>query len=162
MTTGTKVLIAYSSASGVTRRVARDLAEVVDADLYEITPREQYTSADLDWTDKLARSTVETDDASARPGIVGRVKDMDTYATVFVGYPIWWYTAPRIVNTFLESYDFSEKAVMLFATSGTSGIDKSVDDLRHTYASINFVSGRLLNGSPSVQDLEKWAKGLTG
>ena len=87
---------------------------------------------------------------------------MDTYATVFVGYPIWWYTAPRIVNTFLESYDFSEKAVMLFATSGTSGIDKSVDDLRHTYASINFVSGRLLNGSPSVQDLEKWAKGLTG
>ncbi len=89
MTTGTKVLIAYFSASGVTRRVARDLAEVVDADLYEITPREQYTSADLDWTDKLARSTVEADDASARPGIVGRVKDMDTYATVFVGYPIW-------------------------------------------------------------------------
>ena len=119
-----KTLIAYFSASGVTARVAREMAQAVDADLYEIRPEQPYTSADLDWMDKRSRSTLEMNDPASRPAIAQAVENMAQYDTVLVGFPIWWYVEPRIVDTFLESYDFSGKTVIPFATSGGSGIGK--------------------------------------
>ena len=117
-----KTLVAYFSASGVTARAAKEIADAVGADLYEIAPAQLYTAADLDWTDKKSRSTVEMNDPGCRPEIAGTVGDMDRYDTVFVGFPVWWYVEPRIVDTFLESYDFTGKTMIPFATSGGSGI----------------------------------------
>ena len=125
-----KTLIAYFSASGVTARVAREMAQAVDADLYEIRPEQPYTSADLDWMDKRSRSTLEMNDPASRPAIAQAVENMAQYDTVLVGFPIWWYVEPRIVDTFLESYDFSGKTVIPFATSGGSGIGKAEESLR--------------------------------
>lgn len=116
-----KVLVAYFSCSGVTKKLAQTLAGVVKGDLYEITPAQPYTAADLNWQDKNSRSSVEMRDKSSRPAISGSVKDFAQYDTVFVGFPIWWYVAPTIINTFLESEDFSGKTVIPFATSGGSG-----------------------------------------
>ncbi len=117
-----KVLVAYFSCSGVTKKLAQTLAGVVKGDLYEITPAQPYTAADLNWQDKNSRSSVEMRDKSSRPAISGSVKDFAQYDTVFVGFPIWWYVAPTIINTFLESEDFSGKTVIPFATSGGSGV----------------------------------------
>ena len=117
-----KTLVAYFSASGVTAKLAKSLAQVTGADLHEIQPAEPYSSADLDWTNKKSRSSVEMNDPSYRPAIGNQVADMEQYDTVFVGFPIWWYVAPTIINTFLESYDFSGKTVIPFATSGGSGM----------------------------------------
>ncbi len=113
-----KVLIADLSASGVTARAAKEMAEAVGADLYEICPETPYTAADLNWMDKKSRSTLEMNDPSCRPAIAGKVEDMSQYDTVLVGFPVWWYVEPRIVDTFLESYDFSGKTMIPFATSG--------------------------------------------
>ena len=151
-----KVLTAYFSASGVTARVAREISEAVGADLYEIAPKEPYTESDLDWRDENSRSSVEMKDPACRPEIAVPVKDMDTYDTVFLGFPIWWYVEPRIVDTFLESYDFSGKKVIPFATSGGSGIENVEKHLRDEYPSISFLKGRLLNGKGAGE----WAKGL--
>ena len=117
-----KKLVAYFSASGVTAKMAKALAEVTGADLFEIQPVVPYTNADLDWMNKKSRSSVEMSDPASRPEIGNKVPDMDQYDTVFVGFPIWWYVAPTIINTFLESYDFSGKTVAAFATSGGSGM----------------------------------------
>lgn len=125
-----KKLVAYFSCSGITARAAKVLAEVAGADLFEIVPAQPYTAADLDWTDKKSRTTKEMNDAACRPAIAEKVQKMEEYDTVFIGFPIWWYVAPRIIQTFLESYDFSGKTVAPFFTSGGSGAGKT-DEILH-------------------------------
>lgn len=154
-----KTLVAYFSCTGTTRQVAKQLAEVAGADLYEIAPKQAYTAADLDWTDKASRSSVEMADSTSRPEIGTTVEGMDRYDVVYVGFPIWWYTAPTIVNTFIESYDFKGKTLIPFATSGGSTIKKSCEDLRRTYPELTWKEGRLLNGATKKQ-LEDWVKTL--
>ena len=140
-----KTLVAYFSATGTTKNVATELAAVANADLHKIKPAQAYTKADLDWHNKQSRSSVEMADKSSRPAITDKLTNMSDYQTVYVGFPIWWYTAPTIVNTFFESYDFKGKTVYLFATSGGSTIDKAISDLQAAYPEINIKSGRLLN-----------------
>lgn len=152
-----KSLVAYFSASGVTKSVAKQLSEEAKADLHEITPEQIYTDADLDWTNKQSRSTLEMQDKNSRPKITNKLNNMDEYSVVYIGFPIWWYTAPTIINTFLESYNFEGKKVVLFATSGGSTITKSVEDLQKTYPKINIVGGKLLN-SPSKTQLDDCIK----
>ena len=151
-----KTLVAYFSAGGTTARAAKALAQAAGADLYEIRPAQPYTSADLDWMDKKSRSSVEMNDGNARPVIADRVENMGDYDTVFVGYPIWLYTAPRIVNTFLESYDFTGKTVIPFATSGGSGVEKSAGDLKAKYPGISWKKGKLLGGRVTADTLRGW------
>ena len=140
-----KTLVSYFSCSGVTAEVAARLAKVANADLYEIKPAEPYTEADLDWTNKQSRSTVEMNDLSSRPAIVNDLEDAEQYDVIYVGFPIWWYTAPTIINTFLETYNFEGKTVIPFATSGGSSIKKSAEDLKNAYPKINWGEGMLLN-----------------
>ncbi len=149
-----KTLVAYFSATGTTKKVATELAAVVNADLHEIKPAQAYTNADLNWHDKKSRSSVEMADKKSRPAITDKLTNMSDYQTIYVGFPIWWYTAPTIINTFFESYDFKGKTVYLYATSGGSTIDKSVSDLKAAYPEINIKSGRLLNyaGKNELQD----------
>lgn len=151
-----RVLVAYFSASGVTARVAKTLAEAAKADLYEIKPAVPYTRADLNWMDKKSRSTLEMNDRSSRPALAQGDVDMPSYDTIFLGFPIWWGVAPTIVNTFLEKYDFSGKKIILFATSGGSGLGRSAAGLQHSAPGAKIVDGRLLNGSPSAKSLESW------
>lgn len=125
-----KILIAYFSATGVTAGLAKTLAKVTGGDLFEIKPVHKYSTADLDWQDKKSRSTKETEDNTCRPEIAEKVQNFEQYDVVFLGFPIWWYEAPRIIQTFVESYDFSGKTVINFATSGSSGIEKADDQLK--------------------------------
>lgn len=152
-----KTLVAYFSASGVTARAAREIAEAVGADLYEICPAEPYTDADLNWTDKKSRSTVEMNDTACRPAIAEPVANMEQYDTVFLGFPIWWYVEPRIVDTFLESYDFSGKTVTPFATSGGSGIGKAEKSLQQHCPKASWKRGKLINSGAAA-----WAKAAMG
>ena len=149
-----KTLIAYFSASGVTARAAKEMANAIGADLYEIQPTEPYTSADLNWMDMKSRSTVEMNDPACRPAIGSPVEHMEQYDTVFVGFPIWWYVEPRIVDTFLESYDFSGKTLIPFATSGGSGISKAEKSLQAHCPKADWKKGQLLNGSGAAD----WAR----
>ena len=149
-----KVLVAYFSASGVTARTAKKIADAVGADLYEIRPAQPYTSADLDWMDKKSRSTLEMNDPGCRPAIADPVLNVEQYDTVLVGFPIWWYVEPRIVDTFLESYDFSGKTLIPFATSGGSGIGKAQESVEACCPGANWKKGQLLNGSGAAD----WAK----
>ena len=144
-----KALVAYFSASGVTEGVAKELAAVTGGTLYKIDPEQPYTDADLDWRDSTSRSTVEMKDLSSRPAIKGggKVDNVAQYDTVFVGFPVWWYTAPTIINTFIEANDFKGKVMIPFATSGGSTIDKSATDLAKAYPDLNWQPGRLLNGA---------------
>ena len=156
-----KTLVAYFSASGVTAKLAKMLADTIGADLHEIQPEKPYTSADLDWMNKKSRSSVEMADPSSRPEIANKVENMDQYDTVFVGFPIWWYVAPTIINTFLEQYDFSGKKIVLFATSGGSGFGKTASALKNSVsASAQIVEGRLLNGRVQEAELKDWVKTL--
>ena len=152
-----KKLVAYFSCSGVTKSVAQTLADAVGGDLYEITPAQPYTNADLNWMDQSSRSTVEMKDPNSRPAIAGKVENMADYDTVFVGFPIWWYVAPTIINTFLESYDFSGKTIVPFCTSGGSGAGKT-DQVLHALCpdSVDWRPCKLLNGRPSAAQLAKW------
>ena len=150
-----KVLVAYFSATGVTKGVAQQLAEVAGADLHEIKPAQAYTDADLDWHNKQSRSSVEMKDKSSRPAITAKLQNMKDYDVVYVGFPIWWYTCPTIVNTFMEAYDFQGKTVIPFATSGGSSIKKACEDLKDTYPNINWKEGKLLNRA-SRKYLEDW------
>lgn len=153
-----KKLVAYFSASGVTEKMAKTLAEVTGADLFEIQPAVPYTTADLDWMNKKSRSSVEMSNPDSRPEIGNKIPDMGQYDTVFVGFPIWWYVAPTIVNTFLESYDFSGKKIALFATSGGSGLGNTVDRLKGSVdKSAEFVSEKLLNRA-GASEIESWLK----
>jgi len=154
-------LVAYFSASGVTARVAKSLAEAADADLFEIKPEQPYTNADLDWNDKQSRSTLEMNDKQSRPAVASKVENMEQYSTIYVGFPIWWYTAPRIINTFLEQYDLTGKTIIPFATSGGSGLGKSGDELKAASApNANWLPGKLLNGNPSVDSLKTWVQSV--
>jgi flavodoxin len=156
-----KKLVAYFSASGVTKAVAEVLAEVTQADLYEIKPETQYTNADLDWRNDKSRSSVEMKDPSSRPKIAGKFDGMEKYGVVFVGFPIWWYVAPTIINTFLESYDFSGKTIIPFATSGSSGLGNTEEVLKGLCpGSVKWLPGKLLNGKVSKDELTKWVNGL--
>ena len=142
-----KVLVTYFSASGVTAKTANKLAKEVDGDVFEIEPKEKYTSADLNWMDKKSRSSVEMNDPASRPEIAKQVENMDMYDTVLVGFPIWWYVEPKIIDTFLDSYDFSGKTVIPFATSGGRRIKNIEKNLQKEYPNINWGKGKLLNGS---------------
>lgn len=155
-----KILVAYFSASGVTAKVAKKLAAAAGGALYEIRPEITYTDADLNWMDKKSRSSIEMNDPASRPGIDGKVSNMEEYEAVFVGFPIWWYVAPTIINTFLESYDFSGKTVIPFATSGGSGMGKTNEKLRPSCPGAVLLEGKLLNGSPSESVLKKWVEDL--
>ena len=156
-----KVLVAYFSATGTTKRVAEKLATAVNADIYEIKPLAPYTSVDLNWHDSNSRSSVEMKDKSSRPEIAEDNFSVKDYDTVFLGFPIWWGTAPRIVNTFLEKYDFSNKKIIIFATSGSSGIGNTDKDLKPSVSnSATIVKGKTLNGNPSVEELKNWVKTL--
>lgn len=136
-------LIAYFSAEGNTKRVALELNKVLNADVYEIEPKVKYTKEDLNWMDKNSRSSVEMKDKSSRPEIVKKDLDMSKYDKIYLGFPIWWYTAPTIINTFLESYDFDNKTVILFATSGGSKWGKTVEDLKVSASKTVFVEGKV-------------------
>lgn len=153
-----KQLVAYFSASGVTARVAKDLAAAAGADLYEIKPAVPYTKADLNWTDKQSRSSVEMRDKSSRPALADTDANIAAYDTIFIGFPIWWYIAPTIINTFLEAYDFSGKKIVLFATSGGSGFGKAVDSLQPSAPDAQIIAGEILNGSPNEKKLKKFAE----
>lgn len=155
-----KFLVAYFSASGVTAKAAWKLSETVLADLYEIKPEIPYTHADLDWTNKKSRSSVEMNDSSSRPEIAEKLPDMGKYDVIFVGFPIWWYVAPTIINTFLESYDFSGKTIVPFATSGGSGMGRTNENLKASCPGATLVSGKILGGSLSETDLRAWVKSL--
>ena len=154
-----KKLVAYFSASGVTKRAAEHLAKVAGADLFEIKPAAPYTRADLDWTNKKSRSSVEMNNPDSRPEIAERLSNMEDYDTVFIGFPIWWYVAPTIINAFVESYDFSGKTIIPFATSGGSGMGKTVEVLKPLCPSANWEKGKMLN-RVSDRELENWVKGL--
>jgi flavodoxin len=153
-----KTLVAYFSASGVTRGVAQQLAEVTGGTLHEIKPEQPYTDADLDWHDKQSRSSVEMQDKKSRPAITDKLADMNDYDVIYVGFPIWWYTCPTIINTFMETYDFKGKTVIPFATSGGSSIKKACEDLKAAYPDVDWKEGKLLNGT-SKAELETWVKG---
>lgn len=140
-----KKLVAYFSASGITRNVAKMVAEAAGADLYEITPKEAYTKADLNWMDKKSRSSVEMADKKIRPEITDTDAKIAEYDEIFLGFPIWWYVAPTIINTFLEKYDFTGKKIVLFATSGGSGFGNTVKALQPSAPGAQFVEGKLLN-----------------
>lgn len=153
-------LVAYFSATGTTAKAAQALAEAAGADLYEIKPAVPYTSADLNWMDKRSRSSVEMNDKRFRPALADANAPVDGHNVVFLGFPIWWYTAPTIVNSFLEAYDFSGKTIVLFATSGGSGLGRAASDLQGSAPCTKIVDGRMLNGRPSEAELKKWVEGL--
>ena len=156
-----KVLVAYFSASGETAKLAKTIAGVTGGDLFEIEPAAKYTSADLNWNDKSSRSTAEMNDPKSRPAIASKVDNMAQYDTVFVGFPIWWYQAPRIIETFLESYDFSDKTVVPFATSGGSGMGKTVSILEpFCAASTKWLPGKRLSSRESAASVQKWVDSL--
>ena len=154
------ILVAYFSASGVTRRMAEELAEVTGGTLFEIKPETPYTREDLNWMDKGSRSSVEMNNPDFRPPIADKLEDMDSFDTVFLGFPIWWYIAPTIINTFLEQYDFSGKRIILFATSGGSGFGKTVQHLKASVSdTARIEEGRLLN-RVSKSELTSWVNSL--
>ena len=152
--------MAYFSATGTTEGVAEQIAEGLSCDLYEITPQDPYTDADLNYSDTNSRTTSEMNDENARPAISGSVSDMAQYDVVFLGYPIWWGEAPRIINTFLESYDFSGKTIVPFATSGGSGMGRTNEKLAPSCPGAKLLSGKVFRGAVSKADLQAWADSL--
>ena len=152
-----KTLVAYFSASGTTAKVAKKMAEAVGADLFEIKPETPYTGADLNWQNKNSRSSVEMNDRSSRPAIAVKVADMPQYDVVFVGFPVWWYREPSIIDTFMESYDFAGKTVIPFATSGGSGLGDSAANMQKLAKGAKVVNGKRFSGSASAEELKAWA-----
>ena len=156
-----KALVTYFSATGVTARAAKNLADAAGADLYEIKPAVPYTSADLNWQNKQSRSSIEMNDKSSRPALADTDANITDYDTIFVGFPVWWYTAPTIINTFLESYDFSGKTIILFATSGGSGISGTAKALKESVSdNAKLIEGKVLNRETSATSLKDWISGL--
>ncbi len=153
-----KKLVAYFSASGKTAKVAKNLAAAAGADLYEIKPSKPYSKADLNWMDKQSRSSVEMRDPASRPEIADLNADVSQYDVIFVGFPIWWYIAPTIINTFLEAYDFSGKKLVLFATSGGSGFGRAAEGLQPSVPNAEIIPGEILNGNPSANKLKEFAE----
>lgn len=155
-----KTLVAYFSPSGTTAQLAKKIAFAADADIYEIRPEKTYTHADLNWTNSQSRCSVEMNDLSARPALADKNAEISSYDKILIGFPIWWYVAPRIINTFLESYDFSGKDVILFATSGGSGFGKTAELLSPSCPGANLREGKILNGSFSAGALKAWVDSL--
>lgn len=155
-----KILVAYFSATGTTEGVAEHIANGLNADIYEIVPEEPYTDADLDYNDNNSRTTIEMNDPDARPAISGSVENMEQYDTVFIGYPIWWGEAPRIVSTFVESYDFSGKTIVPFCTSGGSDMGSSATNLEQLTNGAQWLSGERLSGSDSQDEVMEWVNSL--
>lgn len=155
-----KKLVAYFSASGVTAKLAETLAEAIGADMFEIVPEVPYTKADLNWQDAASRSTIEMKDPNSRPAIAVKRDNMDNYDTVFVGFPIWWYVAPTIINTFLESYNLSGKTVIPFATSGGSGMGKTNEKLQPSCPGAKLLEGRVFRSGTGKAELSAWAESL--
>ncbi len=153
-------LVAYFSATGTTARAAKALARAVDGELYEIKPAVPYTSADLNWMDKGSRSSVEMQDAHSRPALADTNAPVAGHDVIFLGFPVWWYVAPTILNTFLEAYDFAGKTIVLFATSGGSGLGKSAAGLQTSAPGAKVVDGRMLNGRLNEAELKAWAENL--
>ena len=156
----TKVLVAYFSATNTTQGIAEHIANGLNADIYEIVPEEPYTDADLNYNDNNSRTTIEMNDSDARPAIIGSVEDMEQYDILFIGYPIWWGEAPRIVSTFVESYDFSGKTIVPFCTSGGSGVGSSATNLEQLTDGADWLPGKRLNGSDSQDTVMEWVNGL--
>lgn len=152
-----KKLVAYFSASGVTKKAAESLAEAAGADLYEISPQIPYTTADLNWMDKKSRSSAEMNDPASRPALADMSAGIEGYDVVFVGFPVWWYTAPAIIRTFLEAYDFSGKVIVPFATSGGSRLGRTAETLQELVPAAAVKDGKLLNGRLNAGELKKWA-----
>ena len=155
-----KTLVTYFSATGTTKDVACRLARVADSDLFAIVPANPYTSADLDWRDKQSRSTLEAADPSCRPAITSRVEHIEDYDIIFLGFPIWWYEAPRIIETFLESCDLSGKTVVPFGTSGGSSMGKTAQILAPSCPGAKVLSGKVLRASSSEADVKAWIESL--
>ena len=155
-----KLLVAYFSASGVTKKVAQKIANAAQADLVEIAPKERYTKADLNWMDKKSRSSVEMNDSASRPEIEKKLDDISAYDIIAIGFPIWWYTAPTIIKTFLEAYDFTGKKIALFATSGSSGFGNTVNDLKPCVSeSTEFISEKIMN-RVSDEEISEWVHSI--
>ena len=156
-----KALVTYFSASGVTAKAAEILSDAIGADLYEIRPEVPYTKADLDWMDEKSRSTIEMKNKEFRPAIADKNAKVDEYDTIFVGFPIWWYVAPTIINTFLESYDFTGKKIIIFATSGGSGFGKTLEELEVSVSgNVQLIQGELMNGKQTFDKVNAWVKNL--
>ena len=155
-----KKLVAYFSASGTTRKIAEMIAEAAEADLYEIVPKQPYSKADLNWMDKKSRSSVEMSDKKFRPEITDTDAQIDRYDEIILGFPIWWYVAPTIINTFLESYDFTGKKIVLFATSGGSGFGNTVRELQPSAPDAVIVEGQVF-GRAAKQEIEEWVKRIS-
>ena len=156
-----KNLVAFFSASGVTENVAKLLAVAANADLFQIKPEVPYTKADLNWQDENSRSSVEMKNKSSRPAIAEGNAKVEEYDVIFVGFPIWWYVAPTIINTFLESYNFAGKTIILFATSGSSGFGETVDGLKGSVDSTTVIKeGKILNGSQNIDSIKDWVETL--
>ena len=155
-----KKLVAYFSATGTTAKVAKTLAKATGADIFEVVPKVAYTKADLDWTNKNSRSTVEMNNPSSRPEIEPKCDSMAEYDTIFVGFPIWWYVAPTIINTFLESYDLAEKTIIPFATSGGSGMGKTNENLAPSCTGAKLLEGKVFSSRVSEKELAAWVRGL--
>ncbi len=152
-------LVAYFSATGTTEKVAKELAQAAGADLFRIVPAEPYTTEDLDWMDNFSRSSIEMGNPDSRPEIKDKVENIRRYDVIFLGFPIWWYVAPTVINTFLEQYDLEGKRVILFATSGGSGFGKTLEKLRYSTAA-ELVEGKLLNPA-STSTISDWVKELS-
>ena len=161
MQTENKPLVVYFSATGTTAKAARTIAEVTGGTLYEIVPQQAYTSDDLDWNDKQSRSSVEMNNPQARPALKDTNMDVTAYDVIFIGYPIWWNQAPRIINSFIESHDLKGKTLVPFATSGGSGISNSVKELRKAYPNLEWQGGKLLNGA-SRNTVQNWVGDVMG
>ncbi len=155
-----RTLVAYFFASGVTAKLAENLAEAIGADIFEIEPEEPYTRADLDWTNKKSRSTIEMNDPNSRPAVKYIRDNMQDYDTIFVGFPVWWYVAPTIINTFLEGYDLSGKTIIPFATSGGSGMGKTNEKLLPSCKGAKLIEGKVLSGRASKAELSEWVDSL--
>ena len=155
-----KTLVAYFSASGVTARLAKSLAETIGADLFEIQPETPYTDADLNWNNPKSRSSLEMKDKASRPAVKDKVENMDAYTTIFLGFPIWWYVAPTIINTFLEQYDLTGKTIIPFATSGSSGMGDTNAYLKPSCPGAILKEGKRFPAGVSVSDLKKWAESV--
>lgn len=152
-----KTLVAYFSASGITAKVAKKMAETIGADLFEIKPETPYSGADLNWQNKNSRSSVEMNDRSSRPAIAVKAVNMPQYDVVFVGFPVWWYREPSIIDTFMESYDFAGKTVIPFATSGGSGLGDSAANMQKLAKGAKVVNGKRFSGNASAAELKAWA-----
>lgn len=156
-----KTLVTYFSATGTTKAAAEKLAKITNADIYEIKPEVPYTSADLDWHDKESRSTIEMQDKNSRPAMADKNAKIENYDVIYVGFPIWWYVAPTIINTFLESYDFSGKTVILFSTSGGSDFGETVENLKGSCSPKTIIKeGKVFRGNPTEADIEAWVKSM--